>query len=181
MESALLVEFPAADSVLDPWRRTFDQGRILGVPAHASVLFPFADPGDLTDADHARLTEIFGTFAPFEAVLTQPRWFGDEVLYLAPEPAATFAAMTAARRSARRRPPFVPTSRSASGSTASPCMPAATTLARGIASPSSASGRLCDCSPSKGSSHSPGVKHSQTCTGIPATGIRATGILVTCE
>lgn len=96
MESALLVEFPAADSVLDPWRRTFDQGRILGVPAHASVLFPFADPGDLTDADHARLTEIFGTFAPFEAVLTQPRWFGDEVLYLAPEPAATFAAMTAA-------------------------------------------------------------------------------------
>lgn len=77
---------------MSEYRDQFDPSAALGVPAHLSVLYPFMPPA-LAPSVIARLTALFAEFAPFDYSLTELRRFPG-VLYLAPEPAAPFRALT---------------------------------------------------------------------------------------
>lgn len=52
-QTAVVVTIPAADPVVSAHRRALDAAATLGVPAHVTVIFPFAVPAALTQDDHA--------------------------------------------------------------------------------------------------------------------------------
>ena len=62
----------------------------LGVPAHITILFPFAPPEQV---DEGALAELADRHDAFAFALAELRHFGGEVTYLAPEPAAPFSSL----------------------------------------------------------------------------------------
>jgi 2'-5' RNA ligase len=104
--SALVVLVPAAEPAVGELRSRLDPISTRGVPAHITVLFPFVPADSLDDGVRAAVAEVVAGFPPFDAALTHPAWFGDQVLYLAPEPAGPFRALTEAV--AARFPDFPP-------------------------------------------------------------------------
>jgi 2'-5' RNA ligase len=64
------------------------------VPEHITLISPFIRPGDLDDGVHVRLAALFSSVRQFPFQLTSVRWFGDQVMWLAPEPAAPFIELT---------------------------------------------------------------------------------------
>ena len=94
--TALVVPVPAADTVVDEFRRDLDGAAAWGVPAHVTVLFPFVAPAAVDEALVRGLTAALGTVPAFDCRLVAPRWFGDDVLWLDPEPAAPFVRLTRA-------------------------------------------------------------------------------------
>ena len=89
-ESALLVPVPEAEPVVASWRTELDRAALLGVPAHVTVLYPFVDATQLTDHVLQRVRALLETVRPFPFVLSEVRWFGEEVVWLAPEPDTGF-------------------------------------------------------------------------------------------
>jgi 2'-5' RNA ligase len=89
-ESGVVVVVPEADPVVGPHRLLLDPAAARGVPAHVTVLYPFVPPPDLRSADIDRLGEAVGGFAAFDAVFPRVDWFGEDVVWLAPEPASQF-------------------------------------------------------------------------------------------
>jgi|SRR5215467_6229425 len=95
-ETALIVTVPAAEPLVGPWRSRFDAAAVAGgVPAHVTLLYPFLDGGLLDDDVLRELAEVFARHRAFEARLARCGRFPG-VLYLAPEPAAPFRALTEA-------------------------------------------------------------------------------------
>lgn len=94
--SALLVPVAAAAGVCPPRRD--------GMPPHITVLYPFLGSRRLHGAD-AAIREVLSGFCAFEFALTRVGRLPG-VLYLAPEPAEPFLALTAA--CARRWPQHPP-------------------------------------------------------------------------
>jgi SAM-dependent methyltransferase len=92
--SALVVEVPEAEPVVGEHRRRWDPAGV-AVPAHVTILYPFLDPVAIDDVVRAALSEIAAGVAPFELSLQRVGRFED-VVWLAPEPAEVFAALTAA-------------------------------------------------------------------------------------
>jgi len=93
-ESTLLVPVPSAEDSVARFRKRLDPASRLGVPAHVSVLYPFAPPARLDDAAMERLSVIFEGVGAFDFELAHVGWFDERVLYLAPEPASTFVGIT---------------------------------------------------------------------------------------
>lgn len=93
-ESALVALIPAAEALVEPFRRRFDPSAAVGVPAHVTILYPFKTPEALTPADYAALQALFAAEPGFAVVFAETRRFPD-VLYLAPEPAEPFRRLTA--------------------------------------------------------------------------------------
>jgi 2'-5' RNA ligase len=93
-ESALLVPVFVADCVVGPLRARLDPAAKLGVPAHVTVLFPFVAPDAIASRLLDELRSLFEQVAAFDFVLTRTAWFGDTVLWLAPEPEAAFRRLT---------------------------------------------------------------------------------------
>jgi 2'-5' RNA ligase len=91
--SAVIVRVPGAEPVVADHRRAYDESASWGVPAHVTVLFPFADPAGLDDGVHARLTRAVTGVRGFMATFASTAWFGDTVLWLAPEPAEPFRSL----------------------------------------------------------------------------------------
>lgn len=81
-ESALLVRCPAAEPAVGAWRARLDVAAGVGVPAHATVTYPFRPVAALGDADHARLEQLFASMPSFTLVGERTAWFGDEVVYV---------------------------------------------------------------------------------------------------
>jgi 2'-5' RNA ligase len=104
--SAVLVEVPAAEAVVGEWRRRHTYDAPLGIPAHVTLLFPFVPADRLSGHDEARLEELIGAAAGFDVTFRRAaRW--PDVLYLEPEPAAPFAALTEAIATAwPEHPPY---------------------------------------------------------------------------
>ena len=94
-ETAVVVTVPAAEPVVGDLRSRFDTAAGWGVPAHVTVLYPFVPPDRVDTTILARLAEAVATVPAFSARLTEPRWFGDQALWLAPEPEESFRALTA--------------------------------------------------------------------------------------
>ena len=74
-------------------RLVHDPAAALGVPAHITILFPFAAPGSVDEDAIAGLVASHSAFA-FE--LASVEHFDEEVTYLAPVPASPFSALTRA-------------------------------------------------------------------------------------
>jgi len=91
--TALALLTPAADPLVDPWRRRFDPSRPQGVPAHITVLYPFVDPAQVDGALLARLRALFAASPAFDFSLGPPARLA-HLSYLPPSPADPFAELT---------------------------------------------------------------------------------------
>lgn len=93
-ETALLVPVADAEPLVRKHRVALDPVAPLGVPAHITVLYPFIPPDEVDQAVCDAITDVLIGFSTFEFALTTVQTFPDGVLYLAPEPAVPFAAIT---------------------------------------------------------------------------------------
>ena len=92
-QTALIVVAPEAEPAVGALRTRFDPSAALGVPAHVTLLHPFMAPASIDVAVRNRLQSIAAASMPFDYRLEAIRRF-PETLYLAPEPAAPFVALT---------------------------------------------------------------------------------------
>lgn len=95
-ETAVIVPIPAAEFAVAEHRRRFDTSATWGVGAHVSVLYPFAHPAEVDAALIARLGAALRSVTAFDCTFGRCEWFGDDVVWLAPEPAQPFRDLTAA-------------------------------------------------------------------------------------
>jgi 2'-5' RNA ligase len=94
-KSALVVVVPETEAVVGRWRSLLDPSAGRGMPAHITVLYPFAPAAMVTDALVARATEVVAGSQAFDFSLPSTGWFDDRVVYLAPDPVEPFLALTA--------------------------------------------------------------------------------------
>jgi len=105
--SALVVLAPEAEPSVGAHRLALDPSAPRGVPAHLTVLFPFVAPASIDEEVMALLREVIGGVGRFTATLSRTGWFGEDVLYLAPEDPAPFVALTeAVTRAFPDHPPY---------------------------------------------------------------------------
>lgn len=83
-ESAIVVELPELDAVLDQFRYELDPSRRWGMPAHLTLLYPFVPPADVDHAVLSRLEAVATRVSPFDAEFDDFGWFADQVVWLAP-------------------------------------------------------------------------------------------------
>jgi 2'-5' RNA ligase len=95
LQTALLVEIPAAGPVVGRYRASLDPSAALGVPAHVTVLFPFVPVSKLGSAELDRLGGMFAAVPAFEVRLDHTQWFGTTVLWVGPEDPGPFRDLTA--------------------------------------------------------------------------------------
>ena len=95
-ESAVIVALPEVEQVVGHIRADLDPAAVWGVPAHVTVLFPFVVPGRIDDGVLATVALAVRSVPRFTAVFPRVEWFGDQVVWLAPEPADRFRALTSA-------------------------------------------------------------------------------------
>jgi 2'-5' RNA ligase len=101
--TALIVAVPEAEPAIGALRLQHDSSAALGVPAHVTILFPFAPPEEL---DEAALAGLFAHFRPFDFVLDSVERFEEGAVWLHPRPSAPFEDLTAAV--AERWPKYPP-------------------------------------------------------------------------
>lgn len=95
-ESALIVAVPQTEAAVGALRHTLDSAAQWGVPAHVTVLYPFVPAHQITASVLADLAAAIATVPAFEVTFTQVRWFGDTVIWLAPQPDDPFRTLTTA-------------------------------------------------------------------------------------
>jgi 2'-5' RNA ligase len=93
-ESALIVPVPAAEQLVGSCRWQLDRSAQWGIPAHITLVYPFAPPETIDTGALSRLRALFSEAEPFAFALVEPRRFGDQVLYLAPSPDHPFRRLT---------------------------------------------------------------------------------------
>jgi 2'-5' RNA ligase len=104
-QSAFIVRVPEAEPFVARLRERFDPVARLGVPAHVTVLFPFLAPERVSATILEQARAILSSARTFEFRLVRVERF-PAALYLAPEPAAPFVALT--ERLARQFPECPP-------------------------------------------------------------------------
>ncbi|MEU1466306.1 2'-5' RNA ligase family protein [Streptomyces sp. NPDC005727] len=105
-QSGLIVKVPEAEPAVQAWRDRLDPSARAGVPAHVTVLFPFLDESRIDSDTCAAISEVIGRQEAFEARFEHCGRFPG-VLYLAPEPDASFRRLTEAVADRRpEAPPF---------------------------------------------------------------------------
>ena len=92
--TALVVLVPEAEALVGTLRAAMDPSAADGMPAHVTVLYPFAPAARLSEHDVRHLGAVIGRVAAFDVRFRRTRRFRDAVLWLAPEPAAPFAQLT---------------------------------------------------------------------------------------
>jgi len=105
-QTAVLIPIAAAEAAVSEHRLRFDVSASEGVPAHVTVMFPFVPPTEVDDEVIARLAAVFAAASPFDCVFDRCAWFGDALLWLAPDRDQEFRALT--RRVAERFPGYLP-------------------------------------------------------------------------
>lgn len=93
--TALTVFAPAADPLVASLRMRHDPVAAEGVRPHITILYPFLPPDALDGRILARLHDLFTAYSRFDYAFTAIRRFPN-VIYLAPEPAQPFIALTEA-------------------------------------------------------------------------------------
>jgi 2'-5' RNA ligase len=102
--SAVVIVASEVEPLVDTFRRKYDPVARRGMPAHITLLWPFAVP-PITDDDRAGLREIARQSPSFDYALSTMQRFPN-VLWLAPNPADRFIALT--HRLVQRWPSRVP-------------------------------------------------------------------------
>src|SRR5215469_7184109 len=82
----LIVAVPEAERAVGRFRATLDTAASWGVPAHVTVLYPFLPPERINDDVLTALSRIFKAIQGFDASFADVKWFGDTVVWLAPQP-----------------------------------------------------------------------------------------------
>ena len=95
-QTALIVAVPEIEEAVGPFRASLDPAASWGVPAHVTVLYPFLPPARVDDEVVAALREVFAAVPRFDATFGHIEWFGDTVVWLAPQPDRSFRDLTAA-------------------------------------------------------------------------------------
>jgi 2'-5' RNA ligase superfamily len=95
-ECAVLVPVPEAERAVSAHRGRLDRAAAWGVPAHVTVLYPFVAPSAITATVIADLAGAVGSVSAFGCEFAAAAWFGEEVLWLAPQPDEPFRALTQA-------------------------------------------------------------------------------------
>lgn len=93
-QSAILVPVPEADSAVGEWRRRYDPVATAGVPAHVTLVVPWIRPDDIGPSHLDALAVELAPVKAFDFSLTHVDWFARRVLWVAPEPADPFLALT---------------------------------------------------------------------------------------
>jgi 2'-5' RNA ligase len=93
-ETALVVLFPELEPLVGEFRRLHTHDGWRDMPAHATLVYPFADDTDVASLLPAIEREL-GAFAPFEVSVRATGRF-PELLYLRPDPPEPFVEMTEA-------------------------------------------------------------------------------------
>lgn len=104
-KSSLVVLVPEAERLVADLREKFDVSGICGLPAHVTVLYPFARPEALSPDLLGEVRSFFARQPRFRFSLVGVCGF-PRVVYLAPEPLAAFDSLT--REAAARFPAFLP-------------------------------------------------------------------------
>jgi 2'-5' RNA ligase len=96
-ETAVAVLFPELEPLVGAWRAELTRDGARGMPPHVTLLDPFADSTAVGDALPALETSL-ATFESFDLVFEEVAFFsdGEATLYLRPNPAEPFVAMTEA-------------------------------------------------------------------------------------
>jgi 2'-5' RNA ligase len=103
--TALVVVLVDDDPVVRTFRQRHDPAATRGIPAHVTIVFPFA-PGAADDAGLlAGLAELYAEVAPFAIELARVERFPEHV-WLAPEPRERFAGLI--ERTTARFPDYPP-------------------------------------------------------------------------
>ncbi|MCW3820263.1 2'-5' RNA ligase family protein [Micromonospora sp. DR5-3] len=95
-QTALIVPIPEAEEAVGRFRVSLDPAASWGVPAHVTVLYPFLPPQQINDQALAVLRKTIAGIPRFDVALTHIGWFGDTVVWLAPQPDRPFRDLTAA-------------------------------------------------------------------------------------
>lgn len=93
-ETAVIIPIEAAEAAVAEHRRYLDATASWGVPAHVSVLWPFMHPSTIDIGVISRLRSAVGSVQAFDCTFARCDWFGDDVLWLAPEPDQPFQELT---------------------------------------------------------------------------------------
>jgi 2'-5' RNA ligase len=99
----LVIAVPEAEPHVAALRLVHDSSAALGVPAHVTILFPFAPPESV---DEEALAGLVASHSAFAFELASVEHFGEDVTYLAPVPADPFSVLT--RAVAARWPDYPP-------------------------------------------------------------------------
>jgi 2'-5' RNA ligase len=91
-ETALVIEVPEAEPLVSEWRAQYDWSAQRGVPAHITILYPFAPTERLDDRLLEGLERLFASQPAFSYRLPRVAHF-PEVAWLAPDPAEPFTAL----------------------------------------------------------------------------------------
>jgi 2'-5' RNA ligase len=91
--TALIVVIPEAEPAVGALRLEHDWSAPLGVPAHITILFPFADSDEV---DEQAIAEVTASFPAFAFELDRVGRFEGGPVWLHPEPSEPFVALTAA-------------------------------------------------------------------------------------
>ncbi|MBQ1032768.1 2'-5' RNA ligase family protein [Micromonospora sp. C97] len=95
-QTALIVPIPEAEEAVGRFRASLDRAASWGVPAHVTVLYPFLPPQQIDERALAALRDTIAGIPRFDVALTHVDWFGDTVLWLAPQPHRPFRDLTGA-------------------------------------------------------------------------------------
>ncbi|MFJ8348790.1 2'-5' RNA ligase family protein [Streptomyces sp. NPDC094153] len=95
-KTAIIAPIPEAEAVVGPFRHIFDHTASWPVPAHITVLYPFLMPDRITKSVIDDLRACLATVPAFTCTFSQVAWFGQDVMWLAPDPDAPFRALTEA-------------------------------------------------------------------------------------
>jgi hypothetical protein len=104
LTSGIILPIPEAEEIVGDLRRLHDPQARYGVPAHITLLYPFARPLSV-DGTLGALRRFFGRMSSFDFSLTEIRRF-PATAYLHPEPSATFIELT--QMLARQWPEYPP-------------------------------------------------------------------------
>jgi hypothetical protein len=92
--TAVIAPVPAVADLVEEHRLKLDASAGWGVPAHVTVLYPFVDPAAVVPDLLTRLAAATRLVSAFDCRFEQTRWFGEEVLWLQPEPPEPFRRLT---------------------------------------------------------------------------------------
>jgi 2'-5' RNA ligase len=92
LASGIVLPVAEAESLFGDLRKLHDPQARYGVPAHITLLYPFAHPSTVAETVEL-LRRLFGGVPAFEFSLVAVRRF-PVTAYLHPEPSATFARLT---------------------------------------------------------------------------------------
>lgn len=95
-QTAVIAPVQEADAVVGKHRQTLDAAAAWGVPAHVTVLYPFIEPTAVDESVIATLMAAVSSVSSFDCCFRRTQWFGEDVLWLEPEPAEPFRTLTTA-------------------------------------------------------------------------------------